>query len=479
MLHRHTSPMTRSKVDATAEALAAALETLDLFAADRSLLEEVAEVSEAQDWICNLQAGSAQRKRPVPSCAPVLPVPSPTAAAPIAAAKPVSEAELETAGLLVAAASRLLSQIPDKLAAELRRQASLATLAVTGSCGDLHSTRRCTEEIWAAPRGTEGLSNMQIRVRPLVGQVLTFRASPASLVGVIKTQIQDLVQIPACRQLLFFAGKLLDDSQSLSDVCIREGSAIHLLVQQQGPGGIAPYEVVVATLAGKQLKIKGVFPFWTVAQLKSRVAGQDGGTPAAQQRLITGGRDLDDDGVMMHRCGVMPGSILHMVPRTGGGTVHEPLDLASSAAARAAGEPTFKILIDRPAHAVLQLHCAGDVFDRRFSTGDLGRNGEPGFCVAWICVEVCHNTTYGELDQLVAFEAAAAGVALPEEFGVVVPSPSPSKADRFVVPDQPTTALRELASFRLGSLEDTGIRPKVKQAWARYAVAAISGRDRP
>ena len=468
-------------MDATTAALAAALETLDLFAWDKSLLEKVAEVSEARDWICNLGGGSFQSERPVPNHAPVPPVPAHIAAA--ANVNPISgPEELATAGLLVAAASRLLLQFPDTIAAELQRQASLATLSVTSSAdNDPHRTRRGSEEIWAASRPTKGLSNMQIRVRPLIGQVLTLRTNPASLVGMLKTQIQDFGQIAASQQLLFFAGKLLDDNQSLTNACIRGNSTVHLLVQQQGAGSSAPYEVVVSTLLGKQLKVAGIFPFWTVAQLKSRIAAQDGGTPAALQRLIAGGRELDDDSAALHRCGVVPGSMLHMVPRAGGGTGHEPLDLASSAAARASGEPTFKILIDRPAHAVLQHpHCAGsdgrggDVFDRRFSTGELGCNGEPEFQVAWIAVEVCNNTTYGELDQLVAFEAAAAGVALPEEYAVVVPSSS--NANQFVVPDHPTTALRELASFRKASLEDTGLRPKVTRAWARYAVSG-RGRD--
>jgi hypothetical protein len=103
-----------------------------------------------------------------------------------------------------------------------------------------------------------------------------------------------------------------------------------LLIQELGlPGPVVKvttisnekYEIMVKTLTGKTLTF-GVYAFTTLRQLKIMIEEKEEISPD-QQRLIMGGKQLEDDLTTMHDYGILHTETLHLVMRLCGGMYHE------------------------------------------------------------------------------------------------------------------------------------------------------------
>lgn len=137
------------------------------------------------------------------------------------------------------------------------------------------------------PLGRMEAQAMQIFVKTLTGKHITLEVEPTNRIEDVRAMIQDREGIPPNEQVLLFAGKTLEDGNTLQDYSIQKDSTLHL--QKAADSASAPKEDAPGDATAGASGTAGTATDTSKAEASGNTSkGMTSGNAAGQSSVETG-----------------------------------------------------------------------------------------------------------------------------------------------------------------------------------------------
>ena len=129
---------------------------------------------------------------------------------------------------------------------------------------------------------------MKVFIKTLEGESTPLEVDVNESIEDVRARIGIVEGLPPAKQRLIFAGKQLQDQQTLADYGIQENDTIHLVLRLRGS-----MQIFVKTLENKTVTLE-VESSDTIRSVKVKIQMREG-IPLYQQRLVYAGKILEDN----------------------------------------------------------------------------------------------------------------------------------------------------------------------------------------